>query len=603
MKPNRILLATSIGVIFLTVAAIAATATIVNVRDFRRNEVYCKAIEVSGPTTIHIDAIGAGFEDYDNMAAYAWIIPSGAIDPVWVMEWDRTDEFGDDERLRRYDSNLELEPGKYEIYFYAGAPNHSGNFVINFDWDKLKQTLAKLKKEEGALEEDLKRLEEELGKNWTSDVVLKLDGDDEIIEEYRLEIEGDNDAIRITTCEYSSKLSVAEILRPDHDQYTSVGFSLAKPLQVEIQAVGEVANWDDTFADYGWILNADTRKRVWSMDESHLDWAGGAQKNQMVRRLLNLEAGNYLLYYVTDDSHTYDDWNSAPPYNPEAYGVRVCVTNERDRADVKPFKESLAQSPILSIVRVGDDFQEVRPFRVSEDTEVRVYAIGEYETGSGEFADYAWIEREGDSQPFWLMMEDNTEPAGGAKKNRLADQIVKLPKGDYVLGYVTDGSHAYGDWNTTPPYDQSNYGVTLFAVDKTKSRTAIVELNEESDAADVLAKLTRVGDDAEESASFSLDKPTRVRILALGEGSHNEMYDYGWIENVDDDDVVWEMTYRKTKPAGGADKNRMVDTEILLDKGRYRVHFVTDGSHAFGDWNDDKPRSPQSWGITVYRAE
>jgi hypothetical protein len=119
----------------------------------------------------------------------------------------------------------------------------------------------------------------------------------------------------------------------------------------------------------------------------------------------------------------------------------------------------------------------------------------------------------------------------------------------------------------------------------------------------VLVKLTRIGDDADEYKSFTLDKPTRVRIYAIGEGVSPEMVDYGWIEETDNDDVVWEMTYRKSKPAGGADKNRVVDTTILLDKGKYRVHYVSDGSHSFGDWNASPPRHPQKWGITVEKSE
>jgi hypothetical protein len=77
------------------------------------------------------------------------------------------------------------------------------------------------------------------------------------------------------------------------------------------------------------------------------------------------------------------------------------------------------------------------------------------------------------------------------------------------------------------------------------------------------------------------------------------MYDYGWIENAKTKKVVWEMTYRKTDPAGGARKNRMFDDTIMLDKGEYIVYFVTDGSHSFKDWNAARPRDPSHWGITI----
>lgn len=588
----------------LAVTLNAESVQFVKVRDFRKGELYCKGFEVKKPTSIHINAVGAGSNNGNGMSAYAWIIPTGGLEPVWIMDNQNTDEADADDRLREYDRNLELEPGEYQVYFYAG-PVNSWDVNFSFDWKQFKQALEDVKKELGKKAEDLAKLEKQLKDgNWN----VTIDSDwskemQELLAEYRLEISGDNRDIRSTTCSYTSDRVIAEILHPDHEQYTSVGFSLAKPMDIEVQAIGEIPDWSDSYADYGWIVNADTRKREWSMADENLRWAGGGEKNKMARRTLRLEKGNYLLYYVTDDSHSYHDWNCPPPYNPEAYGVRVTAVAKSDLASVSTYRESSSQMALLSIVRAGDDFMEVKPFRVKQDCDVRVYALGEYSTGSGDFTDYAWIERMGDSRPFWLMQERNTEPAGGAKKNRLADEVVTLPKGDYVLGYVTDDSHAYGAWNSAAPYDQKNYGVTLFAAGSTFDRSLISELQEETESKDILARIVRVGDDAEETTTFTLSKPTRVHIVAMGEGSGDEMYDYGWIENIKTRDIVWEMTYRKTSSAGGAEKNRIADTRIYLDAGTYRLHYVSDGSHSFGNWNATKPRNPQYWGISVMLAE
>ncbi|TFH65001.1 MAG: hypothetical protein E4G91_04005 [Candidatus Zixiibacteriota bacterium] len=178
-----------------------------------------------------------------------------------------------------------------------------------------------------------------------------------------------------------------------------------------------------------------------------------------------------------------------------------------------------------------------------------------------------------------------------------------LTAGDYVLGYVTDDSHAYGDWNSGPPYDQKNYGISIYASGRGFDPTIIKELPKETASANVLAKITYVGDDADESQVFVLDKPMRVHVICLGEGTGSDMADYGWIENATDDDIAWEMTYRKSKWAGGADKNRIVDTYVMLDAGRYRAHFVSDDSHSFGNWNSDPPNTPQRWGITITKGE
>jgi hypothetical protein len=78
------------------------------------------------------------------------------------------------------------------------------------------------------------------------------------------------------------------------------------------------------------------------------------------------------------------------------------------------------------------------------------------------------------------------------------------------------------------------------------------------------------------------------------------MYDYGWIESREKGIVVWEMTYGTTFHAGGARKNRMVNTTILLEKGDYTLRYVTDDSHSYKSWNEDPPDDQQYWGITLF---
>jgi len=120
---------------------------------------------------------------------------------------------------------------------------------------------------------------------------------------------------------------------------------------------------------------------------------------------------------------------------------------------------------------------------------------------------------------------------------------------------------------------------------------------------DIFAKMTGLRDNANKRTTFSLDKRTKIRIYAVGEGDRDEMYDYGWIENDNTGKIVWEMTWRNTEPAGGASKNRQYDDSVILEPGKYTVHYITDGSHSFNDWNAAKPRDPSSWGISVTMAE
>ena len=112
-------------------------------------------------------------------------------------------------------------------------------------------------------------------------------------------------------------------------------------------------------------------------------------------------------------------------------------------------------------------------------------------------------------------------------------------------------------------------------------------------------RITQVHNDEHRSQRFSVSTSTRVRVYALGEGVGGRMADYGWIEKANSGDVVWEMTYTNTGKAGGHDKNRVFDGEILLEPGTYVVHYVTDYSHSFGSWNARPPLDLRSWGITV----
>ena len=51
-------------------------------------------------------------------------------------------------------------------------------------------------------------------------------------------------------------------------------------------------------------------------------------------------------------------------------------------------------------------------------------------------------------------------------------------------------------------------------------------------------------------------------------------------------------TYSMTFHAGGGRKNRMVSTKIVLDKGNYVLHYVSDDSHSYNHWNVDPPDDP-----------
>lgn len=116
----------------------------------------------------------------------------------------------------------------------------------------------------------------------------------------------------------------------------------------------------------------------------------------------------------------------------------------------------------------------------------------------------------------------------------------------------------------------------------------------------LIAQIVQVLDNEDKSVAFSLAKNEEVRIFAIGEGQPGEMFDYGWIEDVDKGSRVWEMQEPRTVHAGGAGKNRKIDAVITLPAGNYKLRYKSDDSHAFDHWNA-LPPDINFWGIAVYK--
>jgi hypothetical protein len=133
--------------------------------------------------------------------------------------------------------------------------------------------------------------------------------------------------------------------------------------------------------------------------------------------------------------------------------------------DASAFSLVPAREPgkvLASLVRVGNHRREQATFTLPTAASVRVYALGEAD--EDEMADGAWI-TDAAGAKVWAMSPKDGVHAGGARKNRMQDKILALPAGTYTLHVQTDGSHAFGDWNSAPPRDAEHYGATVYAVE------------------------------------------------------------------------------------------------------------------------------------------
>lgn len=533
---------------------------------------------------IYIDAEGAGehkhshesssmMSDPAGMFAYAWILNAKKRDVVWQMTIDNTNRLRKTRFNRSFKDEIRLPAGEYELYYNARLPVYG---VIDDGFFSLGKLLDKLFKDDEWYKEDQRK--------WQ----VTVTGVDEIVDENS--VSKYHKAIK--------EEAVVTLTGLLDSEFRQEGFELKKPGNFEIIALGE-AYEGETF-DYGWIVDASNSQKIWETLPDKGKHAGGALKNRIWRDKISLKAGNYWVYFVMDDSHAPGAWNANPPFDPDFYGITIRgIAGEFDPESTDQILKQKVQ-PIIELVQLGDEEFVQEGFKLSSPTQLRIYAIGEGR--KGEMFDYGWIIDLNTGEKVWEMNFNRTRNAGGANKNRLIDEIITLSKGSYIVNFVTDGSHSFRRWNSSQPYNPSSWGITIYPADPKFSKENIQKLEEQDLSKGIIAQIIRVRDGRYIQERFTIDRKTSLRIYAIGEGDWDEMYDYGWIEKASTGEKVWEMTYDKTRWAGGARKNRKTDQTISLQADRYILFYSTDDSHSFNDWNDDAPDDPYYYGITLYEV-
>jgi hypothetical protein len=560
-------------------ASPAAAGTVLEWQDLEPGELRVTYMEIQRPVALRIAALGTvGREDLE-LLAYPWILDAESRKAAWILDGRKAEPRGRSRSKQgtqavEIEESVNFQPGHYEIYFTTFGDAHRVDFSSWF----------------GRLE---KKREIRFGHLERDDWQLKVTC-------------ADQDAAAVVIGD-QAKPRFSPLLRfadPPQNASWRRPFKLDKAVPLVVYAIGEYSSTDDAFADRGWIERADDQEVVWEMVPANTVLAGGAQKNRSFRETIDLSPGTYVLCYSSDSSHGPGDWNLNPPLDPAFWGIALFDgggARAHFTADVKDPQET---NLTVDLGRQTSSSFNLRGIRVRRPVTLRVQAVGELDLGSDRFADYGWIEQARTHRQVWAMSLDNTEAAGGAAKNREVRAQVQLQPDDYLVCFWTDDSHAYGDWNAAPPRNPEAWGIRVWGAGERFDPKSIETYEEDKDPL-IMAQLLGIGNERHATERFTVKSKSRARILALGEGTHGQMFDFGWLERVDGErtETVWRMRFASTEPAGGADKNRRQEEEIELTPGTYVLHYVTDDSHSFEEWNAYPPDQPHLWGVAVIRLK
>jgi hypothetical protein len=376
------------------------------------------------PTEVDVYSIGEARQD--GSFDYGWIINADTREKVWQLRYDFSDPAGGAEKNRMEHRVLRLPAGRYAALYSADDSHDSRKWNDVPPYDPAYYGLT-------------------------------------------IRVAQMRDRSSVSTFPYElspSGTAVVALTRLVDNDSKQAGFSLSRPADVRIYAIGEGSG--DQLADYGWIVDANSHQRVWTMTRSQTDHAGGAEKNRVADRIVHLDAGDYMVYFVTDDSHSYEQWNSSPPVDQEHWGISIYPARDSDRGAFGPYEARRNSAVLAEILRVRDDEHRTARFTLDDDADVRVEAVGE--ASDEEMVDGAWIEDARSHRRVWSMEYDDTQPAGGADKNREVARTIHLDAGEYILHYRTDDSHAFGAWNADPPNDPARWGVTVSRARRSERR-------------------------------------------------------------------------------------------------------------------------------------
>lgn len=260
---------------------------------------------------------------------------------------------------------------------------------------------------------------------------------------------------------------VLEITRVRGNQVREERFDVSDSVWVRVEALGEISS--ENLMDYATLFDR-LDNVVWRQSREASVHADGSTNNRRSVEWLRLGPGPYRLRYETDPRHHYEDFESSRrPDHPERWGVALFAVGEATQritlqTAAKPLDPAMPPSrePFRALLRVQN--KQVREVTFTLDRPGRYLIVGLGEISGTSAYDTGGLRMEPDGAVLWQLHQAETVYAGGADRNRIAQQEIFLGAGTYTLFYQTDDSHAYGDFDNPPTYPE-HWGIALYTID------------------------------------------------------------------------------------------------------------------------------------------
>ncbi len=138
---------------------------------------------------------------------------------------------------------------------------------------------------------------------------------------------------------------ISEIKNVGDNQNLTQKFSIPKTGNYLIVSGGEGSFGDSLTSDYGWLEDG-SGKTLWSAIDLRKSYhLGGALKNRLIVDILQLNAGQYSLKYVSDKEHSYSQWNAEPPYDRDFWGIKIYeLSNAEELNNIKNYIQEAAET-------------------------------------------------------------------------------------------------------------------------------------------------------------------------------------------------------------------------------------------------------------------